>query len=155
MSSSPPKADRFPILFTQWGLIPVAVVLLAGWAIFSDRLGLRIAAGVLALVTIVVGSVLFALRPWLVVDDEGYAVWERGREKLRVAWREVVAVRADADEHACYVDCGDPTRNLLVPPRRGFGFRFERQEALYARVLAAVDPACIEHVNQLTKAPTA
>lgn len=31
-----------------------------------------------------------------------------------------------------------PSRNLLVPPERGYGFHFERADALYARILDAV-----------------
>jgi hypothetical protein len=77
-------------------------------------------------------------RAAVVLDETGYTVEEHGREKLRVAWSEVVRVRADAEEKAAYVDCGDRARNLLIPPRRGYGFRFERSDALYARVLEAV-----------------
>jgi hypothetical protein len=84
----------------------------------------------------------------VIIDENGYAVSERGREKLRVAWTEVKQVKADAAEHAVYVDCGDPARNLLVPPRRGFGFTFERTEELYARILDAV-PDRVELVPRL------
>ena len=88
-------------------------------------------------------------RPELVVDETGYSVLEHGREKLRVGWSEVLKVRADASEHACYVDCGDPARNLLVPPRRGWGFHFQRSNELYARILDAVPSSIVELVPRL------
>ena len=149
MSTAGSEARRYPILFTQWGLLPVAVLLLAGWAIFASSPMLRLGAGGLALLTALAGGVLYRLRPTLLVDDDGYAIWERGREKLRVSWSEVKSVRADAEEQALYVDCGDPARNLLVPPRRGYGFRFERQAELYFDVLARVGPERTEMVNKL------
>jgi hypothetical protein len=70
-------------------------------------------------------------RPVLVVDGEGYRVEVGRRERLRVAFREVLRVRAVPSEQAMYVDCGDPARNLLLPTRHGWGFRFARQGALY------------------------
>lgn len=149
MSSNGGEQARYPILFTQWGLIPVALALLSGWALFASSTPLRIGTAALAAFTLIGGAILYRLRPSLVLDVNGYAIWERGREKLRVLWREVQSVRADAAESALYIDCGDATRNLLVPPRRGYGFRFERQADLYRRVLAAVGPERTEIVNKL------
>jgi hypothetical protein len=63
----------------------------------------------------------------------------------------VQAVRVERREHALYVDCGDPGRNLLVPPARGFGFRFAEQEALCARVLAAVPAERVHEVERLER----
>jgi hypothetical protein len=109
---------------------------------------MRAAAGVFALGAL--GLVLWEARrrPSVRIDAAGYAVISGGREKLRVAWTEVIRVRADPAEHALYVDCGDPARNLLVPPERGFGFRFAEAEELYRRVVEAV-PDRVEQVARL------
>lgn len=119
-------------------MLPVAIVFAIGGAGLSPGLTLRLICGAFALLA---GGLMYwqrRARPAVIVDETGYAVEENGREKLRVKWTEVVKVRADAAEHACYVDCGDPSRNLLVPPERGYGFHFERADALYARILDAV-----------------
>ena len=142
-------ASRHPILFTQWGLVPVAIVLLSGWAVFASNPIVQIVSAAIALVTAIIAAVLWRARPSLLLDERGYAVWEGGREKLRVGWDEVKRVRCDQAEHACYVDCGEPARNLLVPPRRGYGFRFERQAELYAQVIAAVGADRLEMVKKL------
>jgi hypothetical protein len=93
-------------------------------------------------------------RPCLLVDEHGYAVVEHRREKLRVAWSEARRILADVEEHALYVDVGDPARNLLVPPARGFGFRFERAPELFARIVAA-RPDIVKQVARLTGPPEA
>lgn len=85
----------------------------------------------------------------LVLDDTGYAVEAGGRERFRVAWSEVARVRHEPREHAVYVDCGDKTRNLFIPPPRGFGFRFSDAAAATARVLASVPPERIETVERI------
>lgn len=95
--------------------------------------------GSIMLVLLGVGGIVqWMMRPVLRLDDEGYAIEQRGRDKLRVRWSEVVRVRVDRSESAVYVDCGDKARNLFVPPRRGYGFRFADAERVCARVLAAV-----------------
>lgn len=146
---APRPTQRYPILFTQFGLVPVAVLLLGGWAILASSPTVRLIAAILAGLTAVVAALLWRARPALVVDEAGYAVWEGGREKLRVAWHEVLRVRCDDAESACYVDCGDPPRNLLVPPKRGYGFRFAKQRELYERIRAAVGAERLEMVNKL------
>ncbi len=65
------------------------------------------------------------------VDASGYRVEQGARELLRVGFDEVKRVRAVPAEQSMYVDCGEPARNLLLPPRRGYGFRFARQGDLY------------------------
>jgi hypothetical protein len=118
--------------------LPLAVAFATAGAVFGGQLWLQIACGALAMAGTALGLWQRNARPAVRVDDQGYAVLEHGREKLRVAWSEVKRVRAEAAEFACYVDCGDPERNLLVPPARGFGFRFERAKELYARIVDAV-----------------
>ena len=85
----------------------------------------------------------------LLLDDAGYAIEQDGKEKLRVAWSEVQKVRIDRGESAIYVDCGDKARNLFVPPRRGYGFRFADAEAACARVLAAVPADRVVEVERI------
>jgi len=140
--------EKFALILTQRRVLPVAVAFALVGAGFSTAWWARAGCAVFALVALALALWQWRARPQLVLDERGYAVEEHGREKLRVAWSEVVKVLADADEHALYVDCGDRARNLLVPPRRGFGFRFERADVLYARVLAAV-PDRVELVKRL------
>lgn len=134
----PGPEDRYPIVFTQRRILPVAVAFALVGAAFTPGVWVRLVCAAFALAGAGIAWWLWRARPAVVVDDSGYVVEEHGREKLRVAWSEVVKVRADAEEKAAYVDCGDRARNLLIPPRRGYGFRFERSDALYARVLGAV-----------------
>lgn len=85
----------------------------------------------------------------LVLDEAGYAIEARGRERLRVGWSEVRRVLHDPGEDAVYVDCGDKARNLLIPPARGFGFHVAEAAAATARVLAAVPAERVETVERL------
>lgn len=147
-SASPASADHFDLILTQRRVLPVAIGFALLAAAFGPSWWLRGACGGFALLAAALYLWQARARPRLVLDDAGYAVEEHGREKLRVAWSEVVKVLVDAEEHALYIDCGDQTRNLLVPPRRGFGFRFDRAAELYARVLLAV-PDRIELVARL------
>ena len=140
---------RYRIEFTQQKLLPLAAGFGVVGALFIHELWARIAFGVSALVVVGVTLLVRRARPQLVLDDSGYAVEELGREKLRVAWSEVVKVRADEAEHALYVDVGDPKRNLLVPPSSGYGFRFERAPELYARILQSVPAEKVERVEPL------
>jgi len=151
----PPLIDRFPLLMSTRRVLPVALVFASGAALFAPGAILRAGCVAFAAFAAAVWAWQASARPELVVDDDGYAVVERGREKLRVPWRDVRRVRADRAEHALYVDTGDPARNLLVPPKRGYGFRFARQELLYARVIERVPEAIVEMVARLDekKAP--
>lgn len=146
-------AQRFPLVFTQRRVLPIAVVVALGGAALAPSLWLRVACVAFALFAVAVGWMQHRARPALVLDESGYAVEEHGREKLRVAWSEVVRVRADVAEHALYVDCGDAARNLLVPPRRGYGFRFERADELFACIVEAVGRDKVETVARLDAPP--
>jgi hypothetical protein len=140
-------------VFTQRRVLPLAVAVAAAGAWLSTQWLPRALCLAFALAALAAAILQRRGRPSLLLDDDGYAVVEHGREKLRVAWSEVRRVRADAAEQALYVDCGDPARNLLVPPRRGYGFRFQRSDELFRRVLAAV-PEKVESVARLD-APSA
>lgn len=142
-------SSRHPLVVgTRW-LLPVAVALAAIGAFVAYGLWARVGAALFALV----GAAAFAWqerhRPTLVVDDAGYAVEQLGREKLRVAWSEVKTVRIDRRESALYIDCGDKARNLLVPPRRGWGFHFADAERLCARVVAALPGDRVVEVERI------
>ena len=128
---------RFALLSTWRFLVPASIVfgLFAAAAMNGAARLFCLAGAALVAVLWVLGQ---RTRPALLVDGEGYRVMERGREKLRVAWREVSSARAVPAEQAMYLDCGDPARNLLLPPRRGFGFRFDRQDQLYVIVARLV-----------------
>ena len=133
-------------------VLPAAIVFAASGALFAGGF-LRAGCIAFAAFAALIWAWQARARPELVVDDDGYAVVENGREKLRVPWGEVRRVRADRAEHALYVDAGDSARNLLVPPKRGFGFRFARQELLYARVIERVPEPLIEMVDRLDAPP--
>jgi hypothetical protein len=134
---------------TQWRVLPLAVVFALVGVALAPPLAFKLISGAFALAGTAGALWQRRTRPELLVDASGYAVREHGREKLRVAWSEVTRVRADAAEMACYVDCGDPARNLLVPPAHGWGFRFDRSDLLYARILDAVPSEKIELVPRL------
>lgn len=143
------EASRHPLLVgTRW-LLPVAIVMAALGAVVPHALAARVVSGGVAVLGGFGWQWLQRRRPTLVLDDAGYAIEERGREKLRVAWSDVQKVRLDRKESALYVDCGDKARNLFVPPSRGYGFRFADAEALCARVLAAVPPERVVEVERI------
>ncbi|HWE26671.1 MAG TPA: hypothetical protein VHB97_01660, partial [Polyangia bacterium] len=98
--------SRHPLLVgTRW-LLPVAIVLAALGAAAAHALAARLFAGGFALVGVAAWLWQERHRPTLVLDDGGYAIEQRGHEKLRVAWSEVHKVRVDRHESAVYVDCG-------------------------------------------------
>jgi hypothetical protein len=142
-------STKYRLIFTQRRVLPLAVLVALGGAAVTEALWARVVCVAVALLSLAAAWLQARARPALVLDDEGYAVEEHGREKLRVRWSEVVQVRVDAAEHALYIDVGDPSRNLLVPPRRGYGFRFEQAEELMQRVLARVPPEKVEAVARL------
>ena len=140
------------IVGTRW-LLPVAIVLaLAGAAAAHSPIA-RLVAGGFALLGFAAWRVQEALRPTLVVDERGYAIEQRGQEKLRVAWSEVQSVRVDRKQLALYVDCGDKARNLFVPPPRGYGFRFADAAVICERVVAAVSAERVREVESLDGTP--
>lgn len=122
---------RFPLLPTWRWLMPLAVMLGALGVAFAGANGPRVYFLVATALVCLLWWVQAWRRPVLIVDDGGYRVRVRGRERLRVRWSEVRSARAVPDEHAMYLDCGDPARNLLLP-QHGYGFRFARQPELYA-----------------------
>jgi hypothetical protein len=138
------------IATTAW-LLPLAVAVALLGVAATHALAARLVACWFALLGVAAWLWQRRQRPVLLLDDDGWAIEQRGREKLRVHWSEVQKVRLDRGEHALYVDCGEVGRNLLVPPRRGFGFRFADQEALCARVLASVPAGCVQEVERLER----
>jgi hypothetical protein len=145
--------SRHPLVVATRWLLPVAIGLALLGVVVARALPARIIAGVFALLGLLAWRLQERLRPTLVLDDDGYAIEQQGREKLRVHWNEVQSVRVVRAEHALYVDCGDPARNLLVPPPHGYGFRFADAEALCARVLAAVPAERVAEVAALEPPP--
>ena len=85
----------------------------------------------------------------VVVDDAGLEVTGR----FRLAWKNVVRVVASPTTHTCFVDGGAPEKSLLVP---GVGapapYSIEDREALYAEIVAHVDPAKVTEVESLETA---
>src|SRR5688572_14583899 len=132
-------SERFRLEYPQAKVLPLSFAFMFVLGIFMQG-GLRLFAIAVGVLGLLLWVVMRRFMPALVVDDSGYAVEKLGREKLRVGWGEVLKVRADAAEEALYVDAGDPARNLLVPPRRGFGFRFESSPRLFRLVLQKVAP---------------
>jgi hypothetical protein len=142
---------RYRLIFTQRRVLPLAVLVALAGAVVSEALWARIVCVLVAVVALLAAWLQSRGGAALVVDDEGYAVEERGREKLRVRWSEVQKARADAAEQALYLDTGDPARNLLVPPQRGYGFRFERADELYREILKRIPQDKIEAVARLDR----
>jgi hypothetical protein len=129
----------------------VLVVIMAASAVLARLPALRLAALAFTFVGAFGWWWQWRERRTLILDDEGWAIEGRGGERVRVAWREVVTVLYDKAEEALYLDSGERARNLLVPPRRGFGFYFEDQATLCARVLASVPPEIVAEVERLDK----
>jgi hypothetical protein len=131
--------QRFALLSTTRWMVPLALVLgLVGAAVARTLNGRLLFGGGTAIV-----GALWAMsrvrRPTLAVGETGYRVLERGRERLKVEFSEVKTVRAVPAQEAMYVDCGDPSRNLLLPSRHGYGFRFEKQAELYVLLAKRLD----------------
>jgi uncharacterized membrane protein len=128
------EAARYPLLSTSRWVVPLAIALgLVGAATgYAERARWALGGGAAVIAALAIAARV--RRPELVVDDEGYRVEQVGRVKLSVTWSEVIRVKAVPAEQAMYVDCGDPARNLLLPPRRGWGFRFAQQAALYVQL---------------------
>jgi len=142
-------SSRHPLIVgTRW-LLPIAIVLALAAAAAAHGVRTRVIAGCFALLGVIAWWWQERHRPTLVLDDAGYAIEQQGKEKLRVAWSEVQTVRFDRREDAIYVDCGDKARNLLVPPRRGYGFRFADAAAVCARVVAAVPAERVVEVERI------
>jgi hypothetical protein len=144
--------SRHPLVASAAWLLPLSVVMAIGGVVAAHAVTGRLLAGWFALLACVAWLWQRRQRPVLLVDDAGWAIEQRGREKLRVAWSEVQSVRFDRKESAFYADCGDVGRNLFVPPRRGFGFRFGQQEQLCERLLASVPADRVHDVERLDRA---
>jgi hypothetical protein len=131
MQEVPLPARRFPLLAATRWMAPTALSIAVLMALFAGGRAPRIGYSVLAVIVGGLWLLARTRRPVLLVDDDGYRVEVGGQVKLRVRFEEVTRARAVPAEQAMYLDCGDPGRNLLLPTRRGFGFRFAEQGALY------------------------
>lgn len=141
--------SRHPLVVgTRW-LLPVAIALAISGAVFSHTSTARVMAGAFAALGLLAWWWQERHRPTLVIDDAGWAIERQGREQLRVAWSEVVKVRVDRRQSALYADTGDKARNLLIPPRSGYGFRFADAATACARVVAALPADRVEEVERL------
>jgi hypothetical protein len=129
---------------SRWAHALLCVLMLTAVALWPGALGR--AVGVAIFVMTLAAPRLLASQ--VLVDEQGYRLRARGRERARVAWSDVRRVKLDRAEHAAYVDTGDPARNLLVPPGRGWAFHIERAEILVARISAAV-PGRLREVERL------
>src|SRR5207302_3837828 len=122
---------RFPLLATTRWMAPVSFAIALFGAIFATGKPPRIGYAVVAAIVGALWLIARLRRPVLLVDNDGYRVEVRGRVKLRVRFDEIERARAVPAEQSMYLDCGDGDRNLLLPPKRGFGFRFAEQADLY------------------------
>lgn len=82
----------------------------------------------------------------VVVDDEALEVTRR----FRLAWKDVVKVVASPSTKTCFIDGGAPGKSLVVP---GVGapapYTIDARDALYAEIMAHVDPAKVQEVTTL------
>lgn len=136
MSEPPAGESRHPLQARARMVVPVAIAvgLVGGAAAEAARIFFLASAAAIALLWW--ASRLFARV--LVVGEQGYRVEQRGRTVLEVRWDEVRRARAVPVEQAMYLETGDPARNLLLPTRHGYGFRFARQAELYLRIARAL-----------------
>lgn len=140
--------EAFRLVHTQRGVLVVAGLFAVVGGAFIPSLAARLASLVLGLLVIAAFLYQRRLAPEVRVGPDGYRVIVAGRERFRVAWADVVRVRAERGEPTVYVETGDPGRNLFVPPR-GYGFRFENADELCRRVLAAVGESRTEFVDRI------
>jgi hypothetical protein len=118
--------------WVRWVAIGVGALL----AVLSHLLLWRALGGTVAVV-LTLAWVWGRHRAFVYVLPDGYRV-KTGRLDFTVRWSELKRVLHDPTESALYLDCGNPARNLLVPPATGFAFTFARKQALYQQLLLAV-----------------
>jgi hypothetical protein len=116
----------------RWVAIGVGVLLAA----LSHLPLWRVLGGTVALM-LVLSWLWGRQRAFVYVLPEGYRVTTRHLD-FTVSWSELKRVLHDPTESALYLDCGNPARNLLVPPATGFAFTFARKQELYQQLLLAV-----------------
>lgn len=128
--------ERFALLPTTRHVAPLAVLVGALLALLASSAALRLWSALAAGALLLLSLLLLRRRPVLVLGADGYRVEVRGKVRFAVAFSEVRRVLCDAGERALYVDCGEPGRNLLLPPARGYAFTFARRERLYRALTA-------------------
>jgi hypothetical protein len=103
-------------------------------------------------VGILLGTAYLRSPTWrlaVVTDELGFEVTGR----FRLAWQDVVRVVASPTTHTCFVDGGTAAKSLLVP---GVGapapYSIDEREALFAEIVAHVDPAKVTEVATLETA---
>ena len=146
------QITRHPLLPATRMVAPAAIAIATICAALAGNSGTRILYAGIALGAAMLWALTRWRRPVLTVDEGGYRVTVGKRERLAVRFEEVKKVRALPAERAMYLDCGDPARNLLVPPWRGYGFRFQDQDALYDRLATRLADR-IEIVTALAPEP--
>lgn len=130
--------QRFPLQYAGRWLIPLAIAVGVTGIFAAQGLGPRLFFAIGSLLMVVAWRVAHARRAVLEIHDQLFRVAVRDKSRFAVKWEEITVARAVPDEHAMYVECGEPQRNLLLP-ERGYGFQFERQKELYdllAQILA-------------------
>ena len=129
---------RYPLRARARFVVPVAIALgLLGAATASEPRA-RLFCAVVAAAIAALWGIARLLGQALAVDERGYRVVRRDKVLLAVGWDEVKRARAVPAEQAMYLDTGTPAKNLLLPTRHGYGFRFARQPELYVRIARAL-----------------
>lgn len=135
---APASSQRFPLLSSNRYIFWLALLAAPLLAAFATQRWLRLLSFVFVVGLVGCAAVWRRYRPVLVVAPEGYAVESAGRRRFSVTWSAVRHVRHDPAERALYLDCGEPARNLLLPPLSGYAFSFARRDALYELLLSYV-----------------
>jgi hypothetical protein len=150
--AQPTGEARFALRARARFVVPAAIALgLVGAALASEARARLFCAVMSAAIAALWGASRLLARI-LAVDEQGYRVVRRARVLLSVRWDEVKRARAVPAEQALYLDTGEPARNLLLPTRHGYGFRFARQAELYTRIARALGDR-LEVVPTLEPAP--
>ena len=143
---------RHALIFPLERLLPVASAIGLLLAALANRPALRVLYAVPALFFLGAWLVKRRARGAVIVDDAGYTLERIGRPAVRVPFSAIKKVLVDESEQALFCDTQDPARNLLVPPRYGYGFHFADSATLYAAIVAAVADR-IELVDSLKGVP--
>jgi hypothetical protein len=102
---------------------------------------------------VLVGAAYLLSPAWkleVAVDDDGLEVRSPGKQRFKLAWRDVARVVASESTHTCYVDGGSPEKSLIVP---GVGapapYDLTDKVVLYDTIVAHVPADKIQRVERL------
>ena len=130
--------------------------LACGGLAFLLEENLRIAAGILALVGLLLGGSYLLSPTWrlrVVTNSGGLEVFSGPKSKFQLSWDEIIQVIASPSTQTCFVNGGDPTQSLLVPgPGAPASYDIENKDKLYGDILRQAPADRVKEVELLETA---